>query len=348
MIMKKKNLIATIFGFCFSIGFGQVPVNIPTNGLVAWYSFSGNANDGSGNGNDGVVNGATSSNDRFGNSNQSYYFDGVNDNINCGANTDQSMLFNDLTISYWVKLDGLNDGMTIGSFDWGYYLGIGGGKAYYTYINSSMNWDICSDIDTVLINDWVNLTFTRDLNSTVVNLFVNGVLTASSNCVAPNIPNSQNNFFIGGNVIDNNNYFKGNIDDIGFWNRVLTQNEIFGIVDDVPCTTTIYDTVYVSVTDTLIINASLTGVAEPNNINTLKIFPNPAMTHITIDCGNFNSMTGYTLRVDNSLAQTVFTSTVSQQNYIVDLSTWTGNGTYFVYVVDSNTNIIDIKKIVLQ
>ncbi|MEN9948061.1 MAG: hypothetical protein RL106_884, partial [Bacteroidota bacterium] len=36
-----------------------VNAQIPSNGLVAWYPFNGNANDESGNGNDGVVNGAT-------------------------------------------------------------------------------------------------------------------------------------------------------------------------------------------------------------------------------------------------------------------------------------------------
>ena len=35
----------------------QVPDYVPTDGLVAWYPFNGNANDESGNGNDGVING---------------------------------------------------------------------------------------------------------------------------------------------------------------------------------------------------------------------------------------------------------------------------------------------------
>src|SRR6185369_7798425 len=45
-------------------------------GLVASYSFSGNARDESGNGNDGVVHGATLTTDRFGNSNSAYTFNG--------------------------------------------------------------------------------------------------------------------------------------------------------------------------------------------------------------------------------------------------------------------------------
>ena len=49
---------------------------IPTNGLVAWYPFNGNANDSSGNGNNGTVHNATLSADRFNNPNSAYSFNG--------------------------------------------------------------------------------------------------------------------------------------------------------------------------------------------------------------------------------------------------------------------------------
>ena len=49
---------------------------IPSEGLVAWYPFNGNANDESGNENHGTVNGATLTADRFGNVNGAYSFDG--------------------------------------------------------------------------------------------------------------------------------------------------------------------------------------------------------------------------------------------------------------------------------
>ena len=48
------------------------------DGLIAYYPFNGNANDESGNGNDGTVNGATLTNDRFGNEDSAYSFDGNN------------------------------------------------------------------------------------------------------------------------------------------------------------------------------------------------------------------------------------------------------------------------------
>lgn len=113
-------------------------------------------------------------------------------------------------------------------------------------------------------------------------------------------------------------------------------------------TIVIYDTTYVTVTDTLIIKAVITGVLPPNNTNTLKVFPNPASTHITIDNGNFSLLTGYSLKINNSLGQTVFESEIMQQQFQINLSSWSGNGIYFIHIIDDQNNILDIRKIVLQ
>ena len=59
-----------------SSGQAQLPSYVPTEELVAWYPFSGNANDESGYQNHGVVVGATLTMDRFGNENGAYHFDG--------------------------------------------------------------------------------------------------------------------------------------------------------------------------------------------------------------------------------------------------------------------------------
>jgi hypothetical protein len=59
----------------------QVPSNVPTAGLDAWYSFNGNANDESGNGNNGILYGATLTSDRFGNPNGACSFNGLGNYI---------------------------------------------------------------------------------------------------------------------------------------------------------------------------------------------------------------------------------------------------------------------------
>ncbi|MEN9332697.1 MAG: hypothetical protein RLZZ94_1787 [Bacteroidota bacterium] len=79
--MKTKSLITALL-LAASSAFAQVPSYVPTNGLVGWWPFNGNANDESGNGNNGVVNSATLASDRVGNSTSAYNFNGQNNFIN--------------------------------------------------------------------------------------------------------------------------------------------------------------------------------------------------------------------------------------------------------------------------
>lgn len=118
------------------------------------------------------------------------------------------------------------------------------------------------------------------------------------------------------------------------------------VYDTIRCFIT--DTIKISVTDTLIINAKLTGLNPPNNLNTIKVYPNPANTHITIDYGNFVNMNGYKVKVVNMAGQTVFTTIINQQTSYIDVSTWSGKGIYFLQLIDTQNNTIENRKILLQ
>ena len=130
-------------------------------------------------------------------------------------------------------------------------------------------------------------------------------------------------------------------------NCIDTSNvAVINILDT--CLITVYDTLLTTVTDTLVINTQITGINPPNNLNTLKVFPNPASTHITIDYCNFIAMSGYSLKIVNAVGQTVFTTPINQQTSYIDLSTWTGTGIYFVQLIDPQNNTIENRKIVIQ
>ena len=112
---------------------------------------------------------------------------------------------------------------------------------------------------------------------------------------------------------------------------------------------TVIDTNLISVTDTLFINVVLSSIPSPNNINTIRVFPNPANDHITIDNGNYNNMGGYSLEIKDVLGQNVFQSIINQQSFYINLNTnFTGIGIYFISIIDPNNNIVDTKKIILQ
>jgi hypothetical protein len=72
--MIKKSVLLTalaIAGFAVTTSAQTVPNNVPTNGLLGWWPFNGNAIDESGNNNNGTPNNITYVNDRFGNPNSS-------------------------------------------------------------------------------------------------------------------------------------------------------------------------------------------------------------------------------------------------------------------------------------
>jgi len=99
----KKNcclLILALFYTCFSVA------QIPTNGLVGWWPFDGNANDKSGNGNNAQVNGASLTQDRHGNYGHAYAFNGFNSFIRIPNSSLFSVQNNSsITIACWIKGD---------------------------------------------------------------------------------------------------------------------------------------------------------------------------------------------------------------------------------------------------
>ena len=107
--MKKKNLLMTtiaIFGLA-TISIAQtVPTYVPTNGLVGYWPFNGNAKDESGNGTNGTVNGPLLTTDRFGNSNAAYNFDGIDDYVEILHNP--SLNLPNGTINLWFKTSSNN------------------------------------------------------------------------------------------------------------------------------------------------------------------------------------------------------------------------------------------------
>ena len=106
----KKILLIIFITASLNAAAQTIPNYVPTNGLVGYWPFNGNANDVSGNGNNGTVNGATLTNDRNGNANSAYSFDGTTNYIEVADNNTLD-LTNNYTFSVWVKIGdySLND-----------------------------------------------------------------------------------------------------------------------------------------------------------------------------------------------------------------------------------------------
>lgn len=238
-------MFSTAFTFALSVS-AQIPSYVPSNGLVGWWPFNGNANDESGNGNHGTVNGASLTSNRFGVANSSYLFNGTSDYIEV-PHSQSLAIEGDLTISLWKN--------SIGNFgnyetfvnkrsiqsNWNYsfgashYFGTGGCpqevNKYFTSRrnNSGLQYEL-KFTDYLVSNDtntWTHLVVSISQN--VVKFYVNGMETGFS-CFGNQFSiqsvdvGAPLNF--GASLPNFNEFFHGSLDDIGIWNRALTACEI--------------------------------------------------------------------------------------------------------------------------
>ena len=129
-----------------------------------------------------------------------------------------------------------------------------------------------------------------------------------------------------------------------FDTTMVTVNDTIVVMD----TTFVTVVDSISVTDTLIIDAVLTGISTPDNLNTLKIYPNPAKEYIIINTGNYDLMDNYQIKIIDQLGSVVFETRIEEPIYEINLSEWSGTGIYFFQIIDSGGMILDIRKIILQ
>lgn len=111
-------------------------------------------------------------------------------------------------------------------------------------------------------------------------------------------------------------------------------------------TVLVYDTTYTSVTDTLYINVSQNNFPT-NYLTTIKVFPNPTSTILTVNNGNFSQLTNYELKLEDELGSIVFESIINQADFTINISTL-ATGTYFLSIIDDNAEVLTIRKVVLN
>ena len=222
-----------------------LPSYLPSNGLVAWYPFNGNANDESGNGNNGTVYGATLTTDRFGNSGKAYSFDGVNDYIKClQAGPTGNPIF---TATFWLKTAQTSYGHIIG---YGNDAGSGTNFRIYLGDNSCAGSMVFDTYDNALAktdthnNSWEFYTIVYDgsigNNTSIAKIYKNGSILSNTcfsvNNSSTNISNALPIVFGRYHGTAQTGFFNGSLDDIAIYNRALTQAEIQALYKN--CTST--------------------------------------------------------------------------------------------------------------
>jgi hypothetical protein len=230
MKLSKFYTLFTLGLLVFSQMSAQIPAYVPTNGLVGWYPFNGNANDESNKGTNGTLNAVTSVADRFGFANKAYYFNGTSSIIDLGVNSSMNSITGDFTMSLWFKAEA--PGMLIASYapwpqGWRFAIRLyDSGYAESGYLPSTLNWQkSLSKKYSIQLNNWAHLVFTRKGGETKT--YINGILNKSNSFSTNTIPSTSATTKFGVNFPSTNlEYYKGILDDIGFWDRALDTTEI--------------------------------------------------------------------------------------------------------------------------
>ena len=290
--MKKIFITLSFFLFIVPIGTSQdLPSYVPSDGLVAYYPFNGNANDASGNNYHGVVNGATSSTDFKGEINSAYSFDGDDDYITTSTILDN--VFENFTFSVWVKPQATEDiswtegsivfassqykqpvihpthGQSYGdesnSAGAGLYVGTNGlivVEHSHDYVRNALIFETS-------LSSWNHITVVYKSNKP--ELYLNGSFVKS-------FPAGNRTVFasLGDDITDRANYsksgfgsgfyphlfqnFSGLIDEIIVWNRALSQNEIGNMYSSYSSDILLKGTISAE-------NNQIKNLAAPTNIN---------------------------------------------------------------------------------
>ena len=240
----KNKLLLLAMGIALSAQtlMAQVPSYVPSNGLVGYWPFSGNANDESGIGNNGTVNGATLTTDRNGNANSAYSFNGTSDFINI-ANSPSLSPTTSISLCGWIKSRStipfdriINKSHNIAQNYSTYQLitrnvslnatpgftlrfGTGNSQLSNDYLYSGDN------IGNVYFDNWQFIVGTWD--GTTMKFYQNGILISSTARTGLlNYTNGDLQFGKGNVGTVQPQFYKGEIDDIAIYNRALSQTEI--------------------------------------------------------------------------------------------------------------------------
>jgi hypothetical protein len=195
--------------------------------LVAHYPFNGSANDSSGFGNDGEVIGAVSTDDRFGNPNSAYRFDG-NDLINSNSTFD----FPSHSISLWVRPTNIdasrNQIQTILSQD-SDALKYGAFKIKLEDEVFHLTEGLPDPVINKVLknNDWYHLVMSK--KGSEMKAYLNGDLIVEGvSEVHGSSFNSNENLIIGSSRMFDRNFI-GDIDDLRIYNYQLSDSVILNL-----------------------------------------------------------------------------------------------------------------------
>jgi len=222
--------------FCLILISGLTHAQIPTDNLVAWFPFNGNANDVTGNGHNGTVYGATLTTDRFGNANSAYSFNGIDNRITApiGSLTVQSF-------SFWFKAPqptGQWDALMYYNYLYSQIAGSGSPSAFgEVCVRKQIALNDAYEIDSPSVpqyNTWHYVYYDYTPSSQLLNLYIDNVYMGTGVYTSSGIDVPIDYVLTLGShpSLISGFFYTGVLDDIRIYSRVLTPDEITALYNE--------------------------------------------------------------------------------------------------------------------
>ncbi|MDG1476209.1 MAG: T9SS type A sorting domain-containing protein [Vicingaceae bacterium] len=302
--MKKTLLFLTIFQFCITPLQSQV--------LISNYSFNdGTSNDQVGDIN-GANNGATLTEDRFGNANMAMYFDG-SATIDYGDSSETDL--NNITgisISCWTKSNNLSSsGLTSIVSRW---TGSSSSEQYGLFAQTndhvfaigsvaSNGVSLNGNIDTA----WTHLVVTY--SGTSVIYYINGVSSGGGFTANPFPGSSGSAKLFVGSQNGTSRFFTGAIDDIKIYDEIISAATVLALYNE---------------------SNPTVGVNENPKPNQITLYPNPSSSTLNINSSDaveqirLIDLTGKTIETIIKPNNTIDISLLSKGVYLLQIQSEKG------------------------
>ena len=226
--MKMLLSICTCL-LCFWLGSCQENID---NGLVLYYPFAGNAGDQTGNGNNGEPAGAVMAKDRFGQENSAFYFDGLTSAVTAQV-SNMPAVDSPQSFSWWFRIDSIpsykderDAHNMIALVDSAAGVGVQFGfraPGYQSLGFDTWYWGgrTVMEADMPAIGQWHHCVYTFDGGTHL--FYIDGQQEATSKAVPQT---GKPDILMLGNYPGGEQFFKGSLDDVRIYNRVLDLSEV--------------------------------------------------------------------------------------------------------------------------
>ncbi|MCD6521935.1 LamG domain-containing protein [Candidatus Calescamantes bacterium] len=196
-------------------------------GLCAYWSFDEGkgqiAFDKSKNANHAVIHGARWVKGKFG---SALYFDGIDDYVDCGNDQSLNSPEKEITISLWFKPSITYDDAFKGELLCkNYYLYFHRGHILFSYFCGGKDFAYLRTTQNEWEEGkWYHIVAVYDYDLAEMKIYINGVLDNCGDHPRAIVGSPHKHLTIG--IGDTKSYFKGTIDEVRIYNRVLSMEEI--------------------------------------------------------------------------------------------------------------------------